>query len=416
MNPLRNRTTIRRISTDQRGTAVLLTIGMMVFILAMIGVAVDLAYQFAAIGELEKSVEAAALAGAGNLGFNDTAFPAARAAAVQYAGLNPYHNPLGMLINLNPNPANAPNGDIVLGVWNNSAATFTPSLDGTVVNAVRCQYATTVPTSFLRVLGLQTLTVSASSIAVANPPALPPPNSCVFPIGLSSCPFQNNQVFTSSGCGKTIKFITSNGQADSSNTAAWVNMSGSGTPTPPTLNAAIDEAETGQCNSNPPAVGSTVGTNNGMAANVYQNLKAAFVTNFNNSVARNTTYTIKDVQNNVVYSGPGWEVYVPVIQTACNADGTTQAIQGDHTLVGWTRFVMTQAYDTTGQSTGCAVSNPYDTATAGYCTNPPPELNGGASRSIFGYYDCGIIPSPPTLDPVPRAALGNRLRLVKVYR
>jgi hypothetical protein len=193
-------------------------------------------------------------------------------------------------------------------------------------------------------------------------------------------------------------------------------MSGSGTPTPPTLNAAIDEAETGQCNSNPPAVGSTVGTNNGMAANVYQNLKAAFVTNFNNSVARNTTYTIKDVQNNVVYSGPGWEVYVPVIQTACNADGTTQAIQGDHTLVGWTRFVMTQAYDTTGQSTGCAVSNPYDTATAGYCTNPPPELNGGASRSIFGYYDCGIIPSPPTLDPVPRAALGNRLRLVKVYR
>ena len=416
MNPLRNRTTIRRISTDQRGTAVLLTIGMMVFILAMIGVAVDLAYQFAAIGELEKSVEAAALAGAGNLGFNDTAFPAARAAAVQYAGLNPYHNPLGMLINLNPNPANAPNGDIVLGVWNYSAATFTPSLDGTVVNAVRCQYATTVPTSFLRVLGLQTLTVSASSIAVANPPALPPPNSCVFPIGLSSCPFQNNQVFTSSGCGKTIKFITSNGQADSSNTAAWVNMSGSGTPTPPTLNAAIDEAETGQCNSNPPAVGSTVGTNNGMAANVYQNLKAAFVTNFNNSVARNTTYTIKDVQNNVVYSGPGWEVYVPVIQTACNADGTTQAIQGDHTLVGWTRFVMTQAYDTTGQSTGCAVSNPYDTATAGYCTNPPPELNGGASRSIFGYYDCGIIPSPPTLDPVPRAALGNRLRLVKVYR
>ena len=416
MSWLRNRTTIRRISTDQRGTAVLLTIGMMVFILAMIGVAVDLAYQFAAIGELEKSVEAAALAGAGNLGFNDTAFPTARAAAVQYAGLNPYHNPLGMLINLNPNPANAPNGDVVLGVWNNSAATFTPSLDGTIVNAVRCQYATTVPTSFLRVLGLQTLAVSASSIAVANPPALPPPNSCVFPIGLSSCPFQNNQVFTSSGCGKTIKFITSNGQADSSNTAAWVNMSGSGTPTPPTLNAAIDEAETGQCNSNPPAVGSTVGTNNGMAANVYQNLKAAFVTNFNNSVARNTTYTIKDVQNNVVYSGPGWEVYVPVIQTACNADGTTQAIQGDHTLVGWTRFVMTQAYDTTGQSTGCAVSNPYDTATAGYCTNPPPELNGGASRSIFGYYDCGIIPSPPTLEPVPRAALGNRLRLVKVYR
>jgi hypothetical protein len=407
---------IRRIFTEQRGTAVLLTIGMMVFILAMVGVAVDLAYRFAAIGEIEKSVEAAALAGAGNLGFNDSVFPTARAAAAQYATLNPYHNPLGMLISLNPNPANAPNGDVVLGVWDDSTASFTPSVDGTVVNAMRCQYATTVPTTFLRVLGIQTLGVSASAVAVANPPALPPPNSCVFPIGLSSCPFQNNEVYTSSGCGKTIKFITSNGQADSSNTAAWVNMSGSGTPTPSTLNPQIDAAETGQCNSNPPAVGSTVGTNNGMAANVFENLKDAFVTNFNRSVALNTTYSIKDVQNNVVYNGPGWEVYVPVVQTACNADGSTQAIQGDHTLVGWTRFVMTQAYDTTGQSTGCAVSNPYDTATAGYCTNPPPELTGGASRSIFGYYDCGVIASPPTTQPVPRAALGNRLRLVKMYR
>jgi Flp pilus assembly protein TadG len=407
---------LRGIFTEERGTAVLMTLGLMVFILAMVGVAVDLAYQFSAIGEVEKSVEAAALAGAGNLGFNDTVFPAVRAAAVQYGWLNPYSNPLGLRINLNPNPANAANGDVVLGVWDNQAATFTPSLDGTIVNSVRCQFTTTVPTTFLRVLGIQTLPVSASAIAVGNPPALPPPNSCVFPIGLSSCPFQNNQVFTSGGCGKTIKFITSNGQADSSNTAAWVNMNGPGTPTPSTLNAQIDAAETGQCNANPPAVGATVGSNNGMAANVFQNLKDAFVANFNKSVSTNTTYTIKDSNGNVVYNGHGWQVYVPIIQTNCNGDGSTQAINGDHTLVGWTRYVMTQAYDTTGQSTGCAVSNPADSATAGYCTNPPPELNGGASRSIFGYYDCGMIESPPTVQPVPRAAIANRMKLVKMYR
>ena len=40
----RRRSTIRRALAGERGTAVLLTIGMMVFILAMIGVAVDLAY------------------------------------------------------------------------------------------------------------------------------------------------------------------------------------------------------------------------------------------------------------------------------------------------------------------------------------------------------------------------------------
>jgi Putative Tad-like Flp pilus-assembly len=335
---------------------------------------------------------------------------------VQYGWLNPYSNPLGLRINLNPNAGNAANGDVVLGVWDNQAATFTPSLDGTIVNSVRCQFTTTVPTTFLRVLGVQTLPVSGSAIAVGNPPALPPPNSCVFPIGLSSCPFQNNQVFTSGGCGKTIKFITSNGKADSTNTAAWVNMGGSGTPTPSTLNAQIDAAEAGQCNANPPTVGDTVGTNNGMAANVFQNLKDAFVANFNKSVSMHTTYTIKDTSGHVVYNGPGWQVYVPIIQTACNADGTTQAINGDHTLVGWTRYVMTQAYDTTGQSTGCAVSNPADSATASYCTNPPPELKGGGSRSIFGYYDCGMIESPPTVQPVPRAAIANRLKLVKMYR
>ena len=69
---------IRRVLTEERGTAVLLTIGFMVFLLAMVGFAVDIAYQMTAIGELERSMEAAALAGAGKLGFDDTVFPTAR--------------------------------------------------------------------------------------------------------------------------------------------------------------------------------------------------------------------------------------------------------------------------------------------------------------------------------------------------
>jgi len=37
-------------------------------------------------------MEAAALAGAGKLGFNDTVFPTARQFARQYGQLNPHHN------------------------------------------------------------------------------------------------------------------------------------------------------------------------------------------------------------------------------------------------------------------------------------------------------------------------------------
>jgi hypothetical protein len=402
---------------NQRGTAVLLALGFMIFLLAVGGIAIDVAYQMAAIGEVERAMEAAALAGAGKLGFNDTVFPAARAAAQQYGLLNPYHNAQAQPIALNANAGNAANGDIVLGVWTNSTGTFTPSLDGTIVNAVQCQWQTTIPTSWLRVLGFQTLPVRAQAIAIANPPQLPPPNTCVFPIGLSSCPFQNGGAFSSSGCGVPIKFVTSNGQAGSTNTAAWVNMSGTGTPSAQSLNAQITAARTGNCNTTPPGVGADVGTNNGMANNVFQALKEAFVEKFNQSA--NATppinYVVKDVHDSIVYNGPGWQVYVPVIQTQCNANGTTQAIVNDHMIIGWTRFVMTQAWDTTGQSSGCVVSNPADRVTSPWCTNPPEELQGGASRSIFGYYECAMMESTPVLDPVPRAALGNRIRLVKTY-
>ena len=100
--------------TNERGTAVLLTLGFMIFLLAMVGFAVDIAYQMAAIGELERSMEAAALAGAGKLGFDDTVFPTVRQTAQQYGLLNPHHNtPFGSLINLNLNTSNAANGNII---------------------------------------------------------------------------------------------------------------------------------------------------------------------------------------------------------------------------------------------------------------------------------------------------------------
>jgi hypothetical protein len=409
--------TMRAIVREERGSAVLLALGFLVFLLAVGGIAIDLAYQMAAIGELERSMEAASLAGAGKLGFNDTVFPQVRATAQQYALLNRYHNIQHLPISLNANGGNAPSGDIVLGVWTSSTSTFAPSLDGTVVNAVKCQWQTTVPTSFLRVLGMQTLPVRAQAVAVSNPPLQPPPQSCVFPIGLSSCPFTNAGIFSSSGCGVPVKFITSNGQVGSTNTAAWVNMNGTGVPNPPQLRAQIAAAVAGACDTSPARAGTDVGTQNGMDADVFQDVKNAFVTKFNQSRSSGTNYLVRRLDNSIAYNGPGWEVYVPVIETTNCADGVPGPINGVHEIVGWTRFVMTQAFDNTGAPAqrGCAVSNPADTQTAPWCTNPPAELTRNGGRSLFGYYECGVIQSPPVMDPVPRAALGNRLRLVKMY-
>ncbi len=413
--------TLRRIFKEERGTAVLLALGFMIFLLAMGGIAIDVAYQMTATGELERSMEAAALAGAGKLGFNDTVFPGVRGAAIQYAGLNPYHNAAGYPINLDPNPSNAPNGNIVLGVWN--AGSFTPSLDGTVVNAVRCQWATTVQTSFLRVIGFQTLPISAQAIAIANPPANPPPTGCMFPIGLSSCFFGGN---TSLGCGATVTFISSSDQsAVGANTSAWVSMlptcatsdggACANNVNAPSVAAAIDAAGSGQCPASTLQAGtSEVESTNGMTASVYnQHLIPKFIEKYNASV----TLTVKKADGSDSYVGKGWEVYVPVIQTPGGCP--PGAINGPLQVVGFTRFVITQVRNNNGD---CAVANhynpnPWDSKCFTDKNGTATSLNPGdtGSRGVYGYYDCTYYPSAPVPTPVPRTALATRLRLVKMY-
>ena len=319
----------------------------------------------------------------------------------------------GSLINLDLNIANAASGNIVLGVWDENS-NFTPSLDGTVVNAVRCQFASQVPTTFLRVLGIQTLPISASAIAVSNPPLAPPPPSdtCVFPIGVGSCPFQGN---TSLGCGAPITFITSSGQGDAgagcvsppcTNTSAWVNLEG-GNANAGYLRDAITGAGSGNCPSSTLQSGDSIDTSNGMIQNVMDVLEPIFVQKYNAS----EIHEVKDSNDNVTYRGRGWKVYLPVIQTDC----PTGAISGSQTIVGWTEFVMAQVIN----SGRCTVNNDWAGnlwAAAGQgngCTNP--EAN-AATRAIFGYYSCTIIPSNPSPIPGPRSALANRLRLVKMYR
>jgi Flp pilus assembly protein TadG len=413
--------TLRSIFKDERGNAVLLALGFLVFLLAMGGIAIDVAYQMTATGEAQRSMEAAALAGAAKLGFNDTVFPVVRASAIQYAALNPYHNAFGNLINLDPNLSNAPNGNIVLGVWDGAA--FTPSLDGTVVNAIRCQWATNVQTSFLRVIGLQTLPVSAQAIALANPPANPPPQGCMFPIGLSSCFFNGA---TSAGCGATVTFISSSDQsAVGANTAAWVSMlptcdtSGGGACSnnvnTPSTSDAIDAAASGQCPASTLQAGtSEVSSTNGMAAAVYNNhLIPKFIEKYNAS----GTLEVKKSDGSLSYQGKGWEVYVPVIQTPGGCP--PGPVNGDLQVVGFTRFVITQVRNNNGE---CAVANhwegnPWDSKCFTNKNGTATDLNPGdtGSRGVYGYYDCTYWPSAPVPTPVPRSALATRLRIVNMY-
>src|SRR5215510_5068838 len=172
---------LRRWLWNEKGSILLFTTVLVVPLLIIFGgLALDLAHFGTVDDQIQKSLDAAALAGAGNLGFNSSAFPAARAAAQNYASLNPLRLGSATLatVNLNLNTANASNGDIVLGIW--SGSSFTPSLDGTQVNSVLCRYQTTMNTTFLRLLGITSLPVNGHAIAIANPPLTPPPTACLF--------------------------------------------------------------------------------------------------------------------------------------------------------------------------------------------------------------------------------------------
>ena len=394
---------------NQNGSALLFTTVMLVILLVFGGMAIDLTYFSSARQELQRSMDAAALAGAGNLGFSDTAFPVARSAAQNYASLNGYSHPSAGPVSLNLNTANNPNGNIVLGIWN--GANFTPSLDGSQVNAVRCQYGATVPTSFLRLLGVNDLAVSAQAIAVTYPP-LNPPNPCIFPMALSGCAFTNAGAFNSQGCGSAATFISSSGQTPGSNagtnTAAWANLCDTSTPSAPQTSAAISGAASGTCNLGcaTPQTGTSIGTNNGMQQSVFDLLESTFVQQFNQS----TTHQVTDSSGNVTYNGRGWKVFVPVIQTACPPG----PINGPHQITSWTEMVITQVYD---RNNGCAVTNPADSNSWQTCPQP---LNpqGPASpdpnlRAVFGRYNCTLVPSPPSPIPGPISALATNLRLVK---
>ena len=409
---------------NERGSVLLFTTTMLVLLLLMGGFAIDLLYQTTADNELQRTMDFAALAGAGKLGFDSTGLTNARNAARAYGIANPIHNPNGGTITLDLNDANDPNGNIVLGVWDGT--TFTrgvPPLNPTEINAVKCQFQTSVPSSFLRLLGsgFFNLPVGAFSIAWSPPPAIPPPASCTLPIAVTDCAFRTGEGgFNSVGCGSAITFISSSTQGPgaapgSSNTGAWTNLFGQN-PTPNNTQDAINAAANGTC-STPVPTGTPIPTNNCMAQPTFDLLMSAFITKYNASGTVTVTNSPSTGDPQTTYTGKGWQMYIPVIATG----GTCPPgpINGTNTITGWTQFTMTQVINLSSQmgkaggygSNGrCAVPNDADSNSWPYCNDP--NLH-SAFRGVFGYYSCQVLDTIPSVAPGPRTSIAEKLKLVK---
>lgn len=406
---------LRRWLRDETGNVLIFTTVLVVPLMIIFGgLALDLAYLGAVNNEVQRSMDAAALAGAGQLRFDSSVFPNARTWAQNYALLNPYRALTAASTNtitLDVNTANTASGDIVLGIWNGSS--FTPSLNGTQVNAVLCRYQTTAPTSFLRLLGFTSLPVARQAIAWATQPVTPPPTACVFPIALSSCFFGGS---TSLGCGATVTFISSaSGSAVGGNSAAWASIVPGQNANDANILAQVQAAANGSCTGTPLSTGDNEPVNNGQLNNAVNWLSGNSPTAFPAKYAASPELVVKKADGSDAYRGKGWEVFVPVIDTGGGCPPA--AINGSPPIVGWTRMVITQVL---GKNGTCAVANhwagnPWDEhcftgSKNGTATSLPP---GGAGQTgIFGYYDCTYAPAPPSPIPGPITATA-RLRLVR---
>lgn len=398
---------------DQRGSILLFTTVLVVpLMIILAGLALDMAYHGTVDDELQRSMDAAALAGAGRLGFDSSVFGAVRQAAQDYAVGNGYRSEnITKQINTSNftwTTANNPGDNIVLGIWN--AGTFTPSLEGNKVNAVRCQFSSSIPTSFLGLIGVPSLAVSAQAVAIANPPATPGCGTPILPIAVTPCAFYDagaGAFNNSNGCGTGLTWISSNpicnnspGSPQSCNSAAWASLDGTNW-TKQEIEGAITNA--GSAN---PACNVTVGTgqnsytDNGMVDPTFDLLADTFVS------SRTSTLSGGDVlraDGTVAYqaSSGGWETGVMLVSTPCPPGPIT----GPKQIMTFSKFVVTQVFN---QHSGCVVTPNMDPQAAAYCGTSDPSL-----RAVFGYFRCDQLGQVATLDPVPRSALAQKLRLVR---
>lgn len=391
---------------DQRGSILLFTTILVVPLMIIFGgLAMDMAYYGTVDDEIQRAMDAAALAGAGKLGFDSSVFPTVRTYAQNYATVNPFKTGT---ISLSANTSNDPAGNIVLGIWNGGV--FTPSLDGSRVNAVRCQYQTTVQTSFLRLVGINTLAAGAQAVAIANPPVTPGCGTPILPIAVTPCAFYDaatGAFNNSNGCGTGLTWISSNticnnspGSSQSCNSAAWASLDGSNW-----TNSQIQAAITNAGSANP-ACNVTVGagqstyTDNGMVQPTFNLLRDTFASSRTSTLAGGD---VTRADGTVVYqaSWGGWEVGAMLVSTSCPPG----PINGSKQILTFSKFVVTQIFD---QNSGCIISPNQDPQAAAYC-----GVKDNSLRAVFGYFRCDQLGHVATLDPVPRAALATKLRLVR---
>jgi len=167
--------TLHSTRPSERGMVIIYVAILSLVLLGLAGIAVDSALVLSAGQQLQSAADGAALNAVRYIDTESDPCPTTRAAAMSVALANEAVN---TSIKLDPNPGNASTGDIVVGYWNHSTRTFTPTTLSP--NAVRVHASRTAGNAdgplgllFGPIFGKDSSDVGASSTAVMALPLEP---------------------------------------------------------------------------------------------------------------------------------------------------------------------------------------------------------------------------------------------------
>ena len=204
---------------NEGGAVIILVAVSLVLLAGMTALAVDLSYRHVVRNELQNIADAAALAGARQLGVlypesyqdqqnYDVVATGDRDQIVDVIQQTAVKNQAGAKLGIS-----IPSGDILIGLWDFSTRTFTEaSLQPDAVKVVVRRDDTAnspVGTFFASVFGIDSMSIVAEATAALSGQSTAEPGELELPIGISKNWFDEHAGDGDDYCGKTIKFSPS---------------------------------------------------------------------------------------------------------------------------------------------------------------------------------------------------------------
>ncbi|OGQ80761.1 MAG: hypothetical protein A2289_16080 [Deltaproteobacteria bacterium RIFOXYA12_FULL_58_15] len=177
---------------QDRGASAILVAFMLVALGAMVSLALNVGHLMLVRGQLQNAADAGALAGAMSLRTGENALLSLDQARLSAQEFTQRHRTDVQQVSANLNSTNDPNGDIVLGRWDDDEREFyvlypATNEDAGHVNAVQVRTSRSgdnaLPVFFSSFLGKEVASVGAEAIAVIDGPC----EGCSIPIVFAEC-------------------------------------------------------------------------------------------------------------------------------------------------------------------------------------------------------------------------------------